>query len=128
MSRASIVLSRMFKDPALFKLIVPTHGQGKVQTRQTKPASPGQLESHNTVHGCRRGLSVEGKGTSGSCASRKTSSVKLELVRGAGDSDGANRPPSEGVECRLGSSIIKTASPKAGDSEIYQQASGYTLS
>jgi hypothetical protein len=25
---------------------------------------------------------------------------------------GANRPPSEGVECRLGSSIIKTASPK----------------
>ncbi len=24
---------------------------------------------------------------------------------------GANRPPSEGVECRLGSSIIKTASP-----------------
>jgi hypothetical protein len=29
---------------------------------------------------------------------------------------GANRPPSdsEGVECRLGSSIIKTASPKRG--------------
>jgi hypothetical protein len=29
---------------------------------------------------------------------------------------GANRPPSEGVECqcRLGSSIIKTASPRAG--------------
>jgi len=26
---------------------------------------------------------------------------------------GANRPPSEGVECRLGSSIIKTASPKS---------------
>ncbi len=25
---------------------------------------------------------------------------------------GANRPPSEGVECRLGSSIIKTASPQ----------------
>ena len=24
---------------------------------------------------------------------------------------GANRPPSKGVECRLGSSIIKTASP-----------------
>jgi hypothetical protein len=27
---------------------------------------------------------------------------------------GANRPPPGGVECRLGSSIIKTASPKAG--------------
>ncbi len=31
---------------------------------------------------------------------------------GEGDIMGANRPPSEGVECRLGSSIIKTASPK----------------
>jgi hypothetical protein len=51
---------------------------------QPPPVSD-QLESHNTVHGYRRGLSVEGEGTSGSCTSRKNSSVKLELVRGAGE-------------------------------------------
>ena len=42
-----------------------------------------------------------------------------QIGDGDGDGDrgfralsGANRPPPEGVECRLGSSIIKTASPK----------------
>ena len=37
----------------------------------------------------------------------------------------SNRPPSEGVECRLGSSIIKTASP--GHSEVDLSAKRVTV-
>ena len=41
---------------------------------------------------------------------------------------GANRPPSEGVECRLGSSIIETASPKPGlESEGHRGGAGALL-